>query len=153
MSILVPTPPRWPLVYGFVLALTIVVTNVLADQYYAPLGILLTPVVVVAAVRLVAYTRPAWPLLQAGLSVALISLHDCGIKLLGGGTHDAEGQGFIFVFLFFSLLPAFLVLVAALDQDPTTTRPRRRMAKLLFVALIVLHLALTEKLGLGPDWR
>ncbi|TGE27442.1 hypothetical protein [Hymenobacter metallicola] len=142
-------PYRLPLACGVTLALGLVVANVLADHFFAPWGILLTPVVAGGAVRLVAFTRPGYPLLQAALSAALIALHDCGIKLFGGGTHDTEGQGFVHVFLFFGLLVAFLVLVAAIDQQQASTRLVRRLAKFLFVALLMVHLALTANLGLG----
>ena len=131
------------------LALMVLAGNGLLDHFDPPTGILLTPVVVPLAVWLIAFARHCTPVPKAVLAAALISLHDISIKLYGGAMHDNAGQGIIHLFLFIALLVAFIILVAAVDQDKSAPPRARRMAKVVFLVLVAIHLGLTGDLGLG----
>ncbi|QIL76188.1 hypothetical protein [Hymenobacter sp. HDW8] len=140
---------KLPLGAALSLDLLLLVCNSLNGHYNAPAGILYTPIVVPLVVWLIAFSRNRNPILKAVLSGCLISLHDISIKLYGGGMHDPQGQGVVHLFLFIALLPSFLILVAAVDQDGSTKPKVRRVAKLLFVVLVGIHLVVTSDLGAG----
>ncbi|WP_157547545.1 hypothetical protein [Hymenobacter sp. DG25A] len=130
------------------LCLVLVIGNVLLGYYCAPLEILLTPLVVIGTMWLLLAAGPyASPWLTSLLSAVLICGHDAGVKLYGGGTHDSAGQGFIHAFLFFGLIPAYLLLLARLDQRPNLPASARLVANLLFPLLVGGYLSMFGWLG------
>ncbi|RYU78115.1 hypothetical protein [Hymenobacter persicinus] len=143
------SPHPLPLLVALPLGLALLGGLGLGDHYGETTCLLLAPLLIPVAVWLIAFCRQPGPLTKAFLSAAIIALYDLSIKLYGGGSHDAEGQGAFHFLLLLGSLPSFLVLVAALDQQQSGTRRRRRVAKVLFLALLLLHLGLTANLGLG----
>ncbi|PJJ53263.1 hypothetical protein [Hymenobacter chitinivorans] len=143
------SPHELPPGVAFVLALALLGGLSLGNHYGINVCLLFGPVLIPVAVWLVAFSRAPEPLVKALLSATLISLYDVSIKLYGAGSHDDEGQGLFHFLLLLGILPAFLLLVAALDQQQSGTRWRRRLAKLLFLSLLFAHLELTPNLGLG----
>ncbi|UOQ53688.1 hypothetical protein [Hymenobacter cellulosivorans] len=145
-----PFAPHFlPLPVAFLVGLVLLGGLSLGDHNGIFTCLLVAPLFIPAAVWLVAFCRRPSPLLKATLAAVLISLYDISIKLYGAGSHDAEGKGLFHFLLLLGILPAFLVLVAALDQQQSGTRRRRRVAKVLFLALLFVHLALTSDLGMG----
>jgi hypothetical protein len=131
--------------------LSIVAANTLFGYYSAPAEILLTPLVVVAVTYLTFSQRTIFtnPIISTLLAVCCICLNDIGVKLYGGGNHDAKGQGFIHASLFVGLLPAYgMVLFKTIRQSNITT-PRKVTACLLFPILLLGYLTLFADLGEG----
>lgn len=141
---------------AILLALAIVGGNVLLGYYYAPSEILFTPVValLVTRVLLAATVRPGGRggtvlLGSATLAAGFICLNDVGVKLYGGGTHDAEGLGFVNFFLLIGALLAYGLVVHHISRQKATPLPARIAAGLLFPALLALHLYFFADLGYG----
>lgn len=127
-------------------------SNVLLGYYAAPWEILLTPVVLVVTSLLLLTARSArpTPVLRALLLALLICGHDMGVKLYGGGSHDAEGQGFIHAFLFMGLLPAYGILILKVSQLKGLVPWHIRLAAcLLFPLVLAVHLYFFGALGHG----
>lgn len=134
--------------YALPLAIALVGTNVCLDYYCAPIGILLTLGVIPLTVMLISYPTLHSPVTKTLLSVLLISSNDVGIKLFGGGMHDLEGQGVFHATLLIASALAFLTLIASILR--AKQRPAAKMAGLLlFPLLIIIHLCLTQNLGMG----
>ncbi|MCR5890145.1 hypothetical protein LRS06_20675 [Hymenobacter sp. J193] len=130
-------------------SLMLVGANVLLAYYAAPLEILLTPLVVLVLTLLL--LRAPGPLaLRSTLAALLICAHDAGIKHYGGGTHDHEGQGFIHAFLFFGLLPAYLLVLNQASMSSSGTRRQQWAAYLVFPLILGVHLTLFGWLGVSP---
>ncbi|GAB2784335.1 hypothetical protein HNQ93_002425 [Hymenobacter luteus] len=126
--------------------------NVLLGYYLAPWEILLTPVVIVATTLLLLTARSSrpTPMLRTLLLAGLICGHDMGVKLYGGGSHDAEGQGFIHAFLLMGLLPAYGILVLKVSQLKGVVPGYLRVAAcLLFPLLLALYLYFFGEVGYG----
>lgn len=137
------------------LAFTIVAANVYWDDTSAPAGLLWSPVAGTVACGIVLFGASPWnPYLKAGLCAGLLMLQDAGMKLLGGGDHDLEGQGLMnFVFLAGVLL-SLVLLAAALRQDELRRDEKKRKVPRagvigLFLALLFGHLLLFGWLGTG----
>ncbi|RPD45783.1 hypothetical protein DNI29_16665 [Hymenobacter sediminis] len=127
-------------------------SNVLLGYYAAPWEILLTPLVIVAATLLLltAHSSRPTPILRTLLLAVLICGHDIGVKLYGGGSHDAEGQGLIHAFLFMGLLPAYGLLILRVSQLKGVVPWHTRLgACLLFPLVLAIHLFFFGELGYG----
>lgn len=140
--------PR-PLAVSLLLCVAVVVANNLLGHYFAPSGILLTPLVIMALTGwlLPRHSTYSHSLLRILLLALLICLHDAGTKLYAGGSHDAEGQGFIHLFLFLGLLPASGYIVYGLMRQRAEPVVSRVAAGLLFAAILGLYLWFSAGLG------
>lgn len=138
-----------PLPISLLIAGSVLAANVWLDHTSAPNGILLTPVVITLATGLVAYSRKQrWPAVKTLTVTGLVALHDLGIKLFGGGQHDAEGAGFISLLLIIGLVPAFSCLLLGIRQDKHPLGATW-LALALFPVLLLLHLFITSEVGMG----
>lgn len=137
-------------------SLALVGGNTLLGYYYAPSEILFTPVVaiLVTGVLLAATVRPGG---QGGtvllgtttLAAGFICLNDVGVKLYGGGDHDAEGLGFVNFFLLIGALLSYGLLMYHISRQKAAPRPARIAAGLLFPVILALHLYFFADLGYG----
>jgi len=133
------------------LAAGLLAGNVVLGYYSAPTEILLTPLVVVVTTLLLMPANAKRPksFLSATLAALLICAHDAGVKLYGGGAHDLAGQGFIHAFLFFGLLPAYLLLLHRVSQVTGISAKQKWAAYLVFPLVLAVHLALFGWLGVS----
>jgi hypothetical protein len=127
-----------PLPVSLLLCAAVVAANNLLGHYMAPSGILMTPLVIMALTGwlLPRHSTYSHSILRVGLLALLICLHDAGIKLYAGGSHDAEGQGFIHFFLFMGLLPAYGYVVYTLTRQRAEPVAVRVVTGLLFPAIL-----------------
>jgi|GEM_PF-2113704 len=131
-------------------ALGLAVGNNVLGHFAAPSGILLTPIVVVLAATLIGTVQAdGWLIPKVLLTAAVISVHDVGTKLYAGGVHDNEGAGFMHLFLFLGLLPAYAALLYCIWQDQRAPRWHKLVAGALFPLLMGLHLSCFARLGLN----
>ena len=132
------------------LALALVAANVFWQYASAPSGLLLSPVVAIMACYLVLHKASPWhPYPKAGLCAGLLVLQDVGIKLYGGGDHDLEGQGIVNVLFIIGALLSLVLLIMALRRDGTHATQHKVGAIGLFLAVLVGHLLVFSRLGMG----
>ncbi|RKE04819.1 hypothetical protein [Marinifilum flexuosum] len=131
-------------------SLGIVILNNLIGHFFAPYGIILTPIVVsILAILICLKNKGLNPILKSLILTSLIAIHDIGIKLFAGGQHDYEGLGFIHGILFIGLIPTFIILITSIVKDKESSILNKIIAILLFPLIIYLHLELFGELGIG----
>jgi hypothetical protein len=135
------------------LATLTVILNGLIGHFFAPNGILLTPIVLTLTTSLIAFRRKnikvIWITVWAFLFVAL---NDIIIKLYSGGRHDNEGLGWVHLLLFVGLIPSYGILVTTIFRRKDEKMLSKVIAVVLFLILIAVHLQLFSSLGLGRSY-
>jgi hypothetical protein len=132
------------------LATLTVIVNGFIGHFFAPNGIMLTPIVLTITTSLVCFgTKNIKIIFISALTYLFIALNDISIKLYSGGSHDSEGLGWIHMLLFIGLLPTFGILLATIFRNKEETLTNKTIAVVLFVGLIAGHLQLFSNLGLG----
>ena len=135
---------------ALVLAILTVILNGFIGHFFAPNGIMLTPIVLLITTSLICFgTKNVKPIFISILTYLFVALNDISIKLYSGGSHDSEGLGWIHMLLFIGLLPTFGILLAAIFNSKEVTLTNKIIAVFLFVGLIAVHLQLFRNLGLG----
>lgn len=130
-----------------------VVINGIIGHFFAPNGIILTPIVLSITTSLVCFgTSHIKPVFISLLTYLFVALNDILIKLYSGGFHDGQGLGWILILLFVGLLPTTAILLAAIFKSKEDTLINKIMALLLFAGLIAGHLHLFGNLGLGRHY-
>ena len=136
-----------------ILSIVIVIANLLIGHFFAPTGLLLTPVIFIGLTILIGFTNNEInPLAKSLLLLVMIVVHDIGIKLYAGGTHDAEGRGVIHFMLFIGLIPSFLLLIFAILKQRHHSLMNKIIAIALFPIIIGLHVVLTNNVGMGRHY-
>lgn len=132
------------------LATSTVILNGLIGHFFAPNGILLTPVVLTITTSLVCLgTKNIKVILISTLTYLFVALNDISIKLYSGGSHDQEGLVWIHALLFIGLIPTFGILLTRSFRQKDEKLINKLLAVGLFIGLIALHLQLFGNLGLG----
>jgi hypothetical protein len=132
------------------LATLTVFLNGLIGHFFAPNGIMLTPIVLTITTSLVCFgTKNIKIILLSALTYLFVALNDISIKLYSGGSHDSEGLDWIHMLLFVGLLPTFGILLATIFRNKQETLTNKIIALIMFVGLIAGHLQLFSNLGLG----
>jgi hypothetical protein len=132
------------------LATLTVILNGLIGHFFAPNGIMLTPIVLTITTSIVCFgTKNIKPILLSVLTYLFVALNDISIKLYSGGSHDNEGLGWIHLLLFVGLFPAFGILLATVLRRKEETVTNKIIAIVLFIGLVVGHLQVFSNLGLG----
>jgi len=135
------------------LCLLIAMANVLLDHFFAPIGIFLMPIVVILLTALINSASDRFNIwIQVILVYTMIAINDIGIKLYGGGVHDWEGQGFVTLFLFAGLIPAFFISLIFIFKSNSTFY-KKVLSVSLFLLLVGLHLYLFGNLGIGRSYK
>lgn len=130
------------------LATLTVILNGLIGHFFAPNGILLTPIVLIITTSLVCFgTKNIKIMLLSVLTFLFVALNDISLKLYSGGSHDNEGQGWVHLFLFVGLVPTFGILLATIFKRKEVTLSNRIIALVLFIGLIAGHLQMFNNLG------
>jgi hypothetical protein len=140
------------------IAFGIVILNIIIDHLFAPTGMMLTPIILTLGSFLIAFMtiniKPIW---KSILIFGLVVLHDVGIKLYGGGSHDSEGQGWIHLLLFIGLLPTFGILMTTILRDKNESILNLVISISIFPILIFIYLHFFSDLGIGRyywyDWN
>lgn len=132
------------------LATLTVILNGLIGHFFAPNGIMLTPIVLTITTSLVCFgTKNIKVIVISALIYLFVALNDLSIKLYSGGSHDQEGLGWVHLFLFVGLVPTFGILIATILKYKEETLTNKIIAVVLFVGLIAGHLQLFSNLGFG----
>lgn len=133
-----------------VAAFGVVLVNVLLDHFFAPTGIMFMPIALTISTAIAAFSKTKLNVVAKSCIIyGLVALQDIGIKLYGGGSHDGEGQGWIHLLLFISLMPTFAMLFISTMQTKHETYSAKIFAIVLFLSLLYFHFLLFQDLGLG----
>jgi len=140
------------------LATITVILNGFIGHFFAPNGIMLTPIILTIMTALVCFgTKNIKIIFISALTYLFVALNDISIKLYSGGSHDNEGLGWVHLLLFVGLVPTFGILVATILKHKEETWTNKIISIVLFVGLIAGHLQLFSNLGLGRhywyDWN
>jgi hypothetical protein len=132
------------------LAIYTVIVNGLIGHFFAPSGIMLTPIVLIITTSLVVFgTKNLKITLVSFLSYLFIAINDISIKLYSGGSHDSEGLGWVHLLLFIGLVPTFGILLTGIFIRKDENLKNKIFALVIFIGLIGIHLQLFSDLGLG----
>ncbi len=132
------------------LATLTVILNGFIGHFFAPSGIMLTPIVLTITTSLVCLrTKNISIIFISMLTYFFVGFNDILIKLYSGGRHDNEGLGWVHLLLFVGLIPTFLILLTTIFRNKQETLTNKIIAVVIFIGLIVGHLQLFNKLGLG----
>jgi hypothetical protein len=135
------------------LATLTVILNGLVGHFFAPNGILFTPIVLTITTSLICFgTKNFRVIFISILTFIFVALNDISIKLYSGGSHDNEGLGFVHLLLFVGLVPTFGFLLYSILQHKEEKYINKIVAIILFVGLIATHLELFSDLGLGRSY-
>jgi hypothetical protein len=134
-------------------ALSVVIINGLIGHFFAPYGILLTPIILsittYLAVFPVSNLNPVW---KSMFSFLFIATNDISIKLYSGGRHDYEGLAWVHLLLFIGLLPVFGLLLNSVFEDRKAPVILQIFAMVIFPILILGYLYFFSELGLGREY-
>jgi hypothetical protein len=129
------------------LAALIVILNGIIGHYFAPNGILLTPIVLTITASLVCFgTKKIKHLFISFLTYFFVALNDVSIKLFSGGTHDSEGLALINMFLLIGLAPTFSILWISILTKKVEKIKQQIIALIAFILLMTIHFILFKNL-------
>ena len=143
---------------SILIATGVIVVNLILDHFFAPTGLMLTPVALTISTAIIVFgTVKLRPIILTVIILGLIILHDIGIKLYGGGTHDGAGQGWIHLMLFIGLVPAYILTLIGIFRSKRAQLTEKIISLLIFPLILAGHLYLFTDLGLGRhywyDWN
>ena len=103
----------------FVICLLIIVITNFFGFILPPFSILAIPFTVSSLTVLVLFSGKYWLVLKTIIISILIVVNDLLIRTFAGGTHDAEGNGFIILFTYIALffVPFFVVAYGVFRKD------------------------------------
>lgn len=134
---------------ALVLSFTVVLGNVLADHFFSPIGIEISPIIIIIAVLFICAAKPAFSnLLMTCFVFMLIAINDSGIKLYGGGIHDSEGQGFVNLLFFICFISGLIMLLVAFFKNKQLSSFNVIGPVILFFLLGYMYMHFFDQLGL-----
>lgn len=118
------------------LALLSVTVNGLIGHFFAPTGIMLTPIVLTITTFLVCLkTKNIKVFFLGTLSFLFVALNDILIKLYSGGEHDNEGYGWMHLLLFMGLVPTTVILFTTIFRRKDEKCSNKLIACVFFIVL------------------
>lgn len=130
-----------------------VILNGLIGHFFAPNGIMFTPIVLTITTSLICFgTKNIRVIFISILTFLFVALNDICIKLYSGGTNDNEGLGWVHLLLFVGLVPTFGILLSSILKRDEEKSINKIVAIILFVGLIAIYLELFSSLGLGRHY-
>ncbi|RYY32367.1 MAG: hypothetical protein EOP46_19170 [Sphingobacteriaceae bacterium] len=131
-----------------VLAFAIITANIILDHFWAPVGILISPIITALAALMINFDSKIPNIfIRSVLTFFVVALNDIGIKLYGGGIHDTEGMGVMNLFFMICAATGFVIFVAC--NFDLSLAFKGILSVALFVLLAFLHLHFFGWLGLG----
>ncbi|RAK70068.1 hypothetical protein [Hymenobacter edaphi] len=122
--------------------------TLLAAHFFAPLGWLISPVVLYQSVNPLnaAAARRGWRGGFALATLGLVCLQHMGLVLVAGGTLDAAGRGWMLLVTLASGLGVFTQLIDLVTPAPRPW-PGKAAILLLFPLGLALYLSYSQRLG------
>jgi hypothetical protein len=138
---------------SILIATGVIILNLILGHFFAPTGMMLTPVALIIATVIVVFTtKKLRPIYITQTVLGLIILHDIGLKLYSGGTHDREGFGWLHLMLFLGLVPSYILTIIGIIRNKQTNWTEKILSILIFPLVIAGHLYLFDDLGLGRHY-
>ncbi|MCX2743343.1 hypothetical protein OO013_05670 [Mangrovivirga sp. M17] len=143
---------------SILIAAAVIVVNLLLGHFFASTGIMMTPVaLIIATVLVVLNTKNLRPISMTLTIIGLIIIHDIGLKLYAGGTHDRQGLGWIHLMLIIGLIPSYILLIGGVIRNKKAPLAEKIISIVIFPLILAGHLYLFSDLGLGRhywyDWN
>jgi len=140
-------------IYLVFISVVCIILSALFGHYYPPIGIELTPVIlIITGVIVFNNLKFQNVFLKVLLFFSFVALNDLLIKLYAGGRHDYEGLAWTKLFLYIGLLPSYFILVKAIWLDRFAGQTSKIVSILVFPILVVIYLAISRDLGLGTEY-
>ncbi|PQJ19254.1 hypothetical protein [Nonlabens tegetincola] len=131
----------------------IILINLINGHFFAPNGITYTPIALSAMTLVMTLgAKTLKPISLSGIITGFIILHDVGIKLYSGGTHDREGLGWIHTLLFIGLVLSYSILLFGIFKRKEAELKEKIIAALILPVAISIHLYFFTDLGLGRHY-
>lgn len=136
----------------------VILINLINGHFFAPNGITYTPIaLIIMTLLLTVGAKTLKPISLSGLVAGFVILHDVGIKLYSGGTHDSVGLGWIHALLFLGLIPTYGILLIGIFRKKNCDMIEKIIAVLILPVIMTIHLYFFSNLGLGRhywyDWN
>ncbi len=136
--------------YSFLIAVGVVIVNLFLGHFFAPTGMMLTPVALTAGTAIIVFGyNNLKPIFMTLIVLGLIILHDIGLKLYSGGKHDIEGLGWLHLMLFIGLVPTYILIIVGIFRNKQAKKNEKIISVLIFPLIMAGHLYLFSDLGLG----
>lgn len=136
----------------FITILLIVIINGVPGHFFAPLGMDLTPAVLIISALLILLRLRAGVYIKSITLFGATVLNDVLIKLYSGGNHDPAGLAWMFLFTLVGLVMAYPILVIAIVRDKQAKWQDKLYAAAAFPIAVSVYLYLFYELGLGRSY-
>ena len=108
-----------------------------------PLGFMIIPICLPIASSFIVFKPNGLGVLAKSLSlVGMISFLDLALKAIPAGPFEAEGQGWIHLFLFMGIIPSFIIYLFGIAQEKEAGADEKWVAVLAFVGCLSLYMFL-----------
>lgn len=135
------------------IAAGVIIANLFVGHLFAPTGMMLTPVILTIVTAIMVFaTKSPRPINMTMMILGLIILHDIGLKLYSGGTHDREGLGWLHLMLLFGLIPSYILTIIGIFRYKPGNWTEKIASTVIFPLIIAAHLYLFDDLGLGRHY-
>lgn len=135
---------------AIIISILIIFANILNGHYFAPNGITFTPFALgIMTLLMVQGADYIKPISKSGIIIGLIIIHDIGIKLYSGGTHDLEGLGWVNAFLLVGFIISYGILLIALYLLKEFSKREKTISAIIPPIAITIYLYFFHDLGLG----
>jgi hypothetical protein len=138
--------------YSFLKVFGLLIFNLFIGHYFAPTGILLTPVILTICAWTIAFRTSGLNIMLKTICIfCCVGLNDIFIKLYSGGTHDREGLGWIHALTLIGLIPTFGILIKTILEDKAASKIKIASV-ILFPTLLTIYYYFFMDLGLGRNY-
>ena len=126
----------------------IVFTNIVIGHFFAPYGILYTPIVLSIVSLIIIATKETGLIFKGVLISLFIIMNDVGIKLYSGGIHDYEGLAWIHIFFLIGLILSYIILITGILLARHSSLRQKIAAALTLPVIITIHMYFFTELGI-----
>lgn len=121
----------------YLISLGIVVSNIILGHLFAPIGIILVPVVIsIVSILLVILNKNMSLIKLTLLILSLIILNDLGLLFFAGGTLDKVGLSLHNLFLLISYILSFIVITIGFFTKYKDSSNKIKLKSVLFSFMI-----------------
>lgn len=132
--------------------LSLVIINGVLGHFFPPLGIDLTPLVIITSALLILLRFTANVYIKSLVLFGAVVLNDVLIKLYSGGNNDQVGLLWIHLFMLIGLIIGYPILIAAIIRDKEASKQNKMLAALAFLIALCIYYNIFYDLGLGRSY-
>jgi hypothetical protein len=135
-----------------IIILSLVTINGVLGHFFPPLGIDLTPLVIITSALLILLRFTANVYIKSLVLFGAVVLNDVLIKLYSGGNNDQVGLLWIHLFMLIGLIIGYPILIAAIIRDKEASKQNKMLAALAFLIALCIYYNIFYDLGLGRSY-